>query len=95
MGAGRGPTGLKIEEQVCVSMCVWGVGISPFMLGWTLGMLTGYSANLVRSGSHVETERAGQDGDTGGVWRGWRMTGGFCGELGGRWPKLNNRVGRK
>lgn len=52
---------------------VW--GISPFMLGWTLGMLTGYSANLVRSGSHVETERAGQGGDAGGVWwsDGWGL----------------------
>lgn len=52
---------------------VW--GISPFMLGWTLGMLTGYSANLVRSGSRVETERAGQGGDAGGVWwsDGWGL----------------------
>lgn len=40
-------------------------GISPFTLGWTLGMLTGYSANLVRAGSHAETGRAGRNGRVG------------------------------
>lgn len=58
MGAGRGPTGLKTGWNGCA----WGGGISPFTLSWTLSMLTGYSANLVRGGSHAETGRVGKDG---------------------------------
>lgn len=34
-----------------------GAKMSPFTLCWTSGMLTGYSANLVRAGSHAETGR--------------------------------------
>lgn len=56
--AGRGPTGLTTG---------WGAGISPFTLGWTLGMLIGYSANLVRAGSHAETEeRVGMEKESSG-----------------------------
>lgn len=33
-------------------------GISPFTLCWTLGMLRGYSVNLVSAGSHAETGRS-------------------------------------
>lgn len=55
MEARRGPTGWG-----------WGAaGISPFTLGWTPGMLTGYSDNLVRALSHAETGRAGQNGRVG------------------------------
>lgn len=42
---------------MCVCRGVGG-GISPFMLDWSSGMLTGYSANLVSSGSHAERRRA-------------------------------------
>ena len=56
-----------------------GAGISPFMLGWTLSMLTGYSANLVRGGSHAETGRVGKDGrgggERGGMKSGWGVMG--------------------
>lgn len=55
-------------------------------------MLTGYSANLVRAGSHAETgrvgiERCGGAGDGSG-------SRGPGGELDGRWLKLNSRVGK-
>lgn len=68
------------------------------MLGWTLGILTGYSANLV-TGSHAETGRGGWNGRSGieKVWGGGDGSGssGSGGELDGRWLKLNSRVGRK
>lgn len=53
-------------------------------------MLTGYSANLVRAGSHGETGRyrVGMEGDGSG-------SRGPGGELDGRWLKLNSRVGKK
>lgn len=63
MGAGRGPTGLKTGWNRHIGFGEGGLaGISPFMLGWTLGMLTGYSANLVRAGSHADTGKVGLDG---------------------------------
>lgn len=71
-----------------------GAGISPFMLGWTLGLLTVRSANLVRAGSHADTGRRG----TGKVWgvgddtAGSRAPGG---KLDDRWLKLNSKVGKK
>lgn len=57
-------------------MCVWRRGgISPFTVGWTLGMLTGCSANLVRVRSRAETGKAAKGGDRGGFpvvgERGW------------------------
>lgn len=47
MGEGRRPKkGVPMGE---VAGGRWGAGISPFTLSWTPGMLTGYSANLVRA----------------------------------------------
>lgn len=54
-----------VKDRVEQAYRVWRgglAGISPFMLGWTLGMLTGYSANLVRAGSHADAGKAGLDG---------------------------------
>lgn len=54
-----------VKDRVEQAYRVWRggglAGISPFMLGWTLGMLTGYSANLVRARSHADTGKAGLD----------------------------------
>lgn len=71
-----------------------GAGISPFMLGWTLGLLTVRSANLVRAGSHADTGRVG----TGKFWGvGDDMSGsrGPGGKLDDRWLELNSKVGKK
>lgn len=66
------------------------MGISPFTLSWTPGMLTSYSANLVRAGSRAEMGGVGQE--VGGCGSGSRGPGG---ELDGRWLKLNSRVGKE
>lgn len=41
-----------------------GAGINPFMLGWTPGLLTVRSANLVRAGSR----QGGRGLEKSGVW---------------------------
>lgn len=64
------------------------------MLGWTLGLLTGRSANLVRAGSHADTGRMG----TAKVWGVGEDTSegrGPGGKLDDSWLKLNRKVGRK
>lgn len=64
------------------------------MLGWTLGLLTVRSANLVRAGSHADTGRVG----TGKFWGvGDDMSGsrGPGGKLDDRWLELNSKVGKK
>lgn len=71
-----------------------GAGISPFMLGWSLGLLTGRSANLVRAGSHADTGRTG----TAKAWGVGDDTSegiGPGGKLDDSCLKLNRKVGKK
>lgn len=56
MGGGGGGSRTRSQWVKCVDGGAGrGVGgISPFMPDWTLGMLTGYSDNLVMSGGHAD-----------------------------------------
>lgn len=59
----------------------WGAGISPFTLSWTPGMLTGYSANLVRAKGELGgwwgyTRCVGRGGGQGvRIWESWGQAG--------------------